>query len=183
MNNKSSFFVALFFFSIVFIRSAYAQTTPSFPSCLNPQGELIISYQSGIHGVPGDQTTYEGTDAVYRPTADTLIQCLCTINGDGIQSNWWNVHALTSEQTSQLVQAGWIRIPDGSAWGLSAEPYLVKNSRYSCLGGAGGGELSGSVLGLASTGNNTIVILSLSLGILCILLGISLSKRLISMKT
>ena len=136
-----SLILILLLLSIVVATSAYsvnAQTIPSFPSCLNPQGVIRVSYSSGTHGVVGDATTYTGTDVVYQLTNDTLIQCLCPPNGDGIQTNWWKVSQLTNEEIDILKAQGWIYIPNGSLWGLDNPPYLAKNISYRCVGGAGG---------------------------------------------
>jgi len=115
-----------------FVKPAYAVTTPTFPSCVNPQGEVTVSYADGVHGVPGDSTTYTGKDAVYALDAATLTQCLCTVNGSGIQTNWWKVSSLTRDEKNILINQGWILIPDGSAWGLEAVPYLAQNSSFAC---------------------------------------------------
>lgn len=65
-----------------------AVSTPSFPSCVNPTGQVIASYQDGTHGVPGDTNTYTGEDTVYALNAEQVVQCLCTSNAEGIQTNW-----------------------------------------------------------------------------------------------
>lgn len=134
-----------------FVSPVYAVTTPTFPVCANPQGEIKVSYPDGVHGVPGDTTTYTGKDTVYVLSDATLTQCLCTVNGSGIQTNWWKVSSLTRNEKNILINQGWILIPDGSAWGLDAAPYLAQNSSFACgatstsstnPGGSGGDGLS-----------------------------------------
>lgn len=131
-----------------FVKPAFAVTTPTFPLCVNPQGEVKVAYTDGVHGVPGDGTTYTGQDTVYTLDDATLTQCLCTANGSGIQTNWWRVSSLTRNERSVLINQGWIYVPDGSAWGLQAAPYLAQNSSFSCSvpsspsnqGNMGGGD-------------------------------------------
>jgi hypothetical protein len=106
---------------------------PNFPSCVSPSGTQIVSYDSGVHGVVGQSGEYVGSDAVYTVEDSNLVQCLCSSNGQGIQTNWWKTSSLTSEQYSTLTKDGWIYIPSGIAWGLQDAPYLAKNSDYNCL--------------------------------------------------
>ena len=155
---KTYLYTNLITFFIVFIAVAYsinATATPTFPSCLNPQGELKVQHLNGIHGVPGDVTTYSGHDSVYQLTQDTVTQCLCPVNGNGIQTDWWNIKNLTQEEIDSYVNNGWIFVPSGSVWGLEADPYLAKNSSYSCIGGKGGGGTSNSSSSSSSSSSNT----------------------------
>lgn len=107
---------------------------PNFPSCTSPTGSVKVSYDSGVHGIPGDSGEYVGSDIVYTVSDSTLVQCFCAVSGSGIQTNWWKVDSLEQSQVDQLTSAGWIYIPDGSAWGLDPVPYLSKNSNFSCGG-------------------------------------------------
>jgi hypothetical protein len=68
---------------------ALAISTPTFPICSNPQGELIVRYDSGVHGIVGSSLTYTGSDAVYRLTDVTLLQCFCDES-----SNWTQVESV-----------------------------------------------------------------------------------------
>jgi len=120
---------------------------PNFPSCLSPQGNLKVSYDSGIHGIVGQSGEFSGTDQVYTVSDTTLIQCFCASSGAGIQTDWWKMNSLSQDQIDQLVKLDWVYIPDGSAWGLESTAYLAKNSNYNCLpattsggGGVGGGS-------------------------------------------
>jgi len=110
---------------------------------------------------------------------------------------------LTQDEIDSLVSKGWKYVPNGLAWGLTDDPYLVKNLTYSCLtttsnGGTGGGggagsssssssgaqsgsvsglSTYGSILGLASTGNiKTIIFFNIS-GITLILFGLYLKRN------
>lgn len=174
----------IFFASSV---SASAFEIPNFTMCANPQGEVIASYNSGTHGVPGDQTTYSGFDTVYSVSENANTQCLCTDQGQGIQTNWLNASGASDEEIDVLTSQGWILIPDGSAWGLNQGPYLAQNSSYTCVGSLGVsatntqiGEIGGptgeastidSILNLASTGNIRFILLTLVLGTGLVVLG------------
>lgn len=177
-------------------------TTPSFPSCSDPQGDLIVKYEEGIHGIPGDETTHTGTDAVYTVSEEAVAQCYCTVDGDGVQTNWWKVSSLTFDQVEFLKKAGWIYIPDGSVWGLQAAPYMAQNIKFSC-GEAGSGEdegtahhhhhhssgeilasaaatvrgTGGQILGLAATGNFPEILISLGLGLFASAAGIFFLRK------
>ncbi len=165
--------------------SASAVTIPQFPACANPQGSVTASYDSGTHGVAGDQTTYSGKDTVYTLSENTLTQCLCPANGNGIQTNWWKATELSQEEKDVLVSQGWILIPDGSAWGLETGAYLAKNSSYTCSGVGGAsatntstsgptGETSSinTILNLASTGNIRFILLTIVSGAVLLSLGL-----------
>lgn len=182
-----SLFVLSFVLFCLLWKTVLAFDIPDFPLCVNPQGTVIASYSSGTHGIPGDYTTHEGTDAVYAVNENQALQCFCATDGNGIQTNWWKTDSLTEEEKSQLLAAGWNYIPDGRAWGLDASSYLAKNYQYDCLfGGRGGGEVlgastlgtgGGEILGFAGTGNKIQIYLSIAVGILLISLGLMLRKQ------
>lgn len=138
------------------VPKVFALTYPTFPTCANPQGTLVVSYGDGTHGIPGSPNSYTGSDAVYRLSDTTLSQCFCSVYGEGIQTNWWKASSLTDAEVAILKSEGWISIPDGSVWGLDPGPYMATNSNYLC-GGIGGGDVLGLGTGggveLASTGN------------------------------
>lgn len=182
--------------------NVFAQIAPpSFPSCLNPQGEVTSSFSDGIHGIPGNTQSFSGNDIVYTVTPTTVLQCFCSPTGDGIQSDWWKVTDLTPEQIQTFVTAGWVFVPDGSVWGLDAAPYLVQNISFTCSGPSGGppgnsspgpsssspsssnGSSSsssngtvGEVLGLASTGNIVVIASWFALGFVLTAVGLLLRK-------
>ena len=128
-------FTIFFGLLLTFNSFAYAQTTPDFPSCSNPQSTLVISYNDGTHGIVGDTATYTGSDAVYQLDENNYSQCFCSNDGTGIQTNWWKVGSLDQDQIDTLKKLGWVYVPDGSAWGLAQGAYMAKNSSYSCGGG------------------------------------------------
>lgn len=145
---------------------------PNFPSCANPQGSLKVRYESGSHAVIGYSESFSGEDEVYWVEGGIALQCLCPSSGDGIQTNWWNVPGISQQEIDRYKSLGWHFVPTGRDWGLLDDPYLAKNESFSCKsGGEGGGGIGGgsssSVLGLASTGDNTLYI-----GLVC--LGLSL---------
>lgn len=173
-------------FLSAFAGTADAATIPSFPSCANPQGTVRVNYDNGTHGVAGDSNSYSGKDTVYTLSENTLAQCLCPANGNGVQTNWWKVTGLSQEEKDVFVSQGWILIPNGSAWGLDNEPYLAKNSSYSCTTGSLGGVSDSksilatsaqAILGLANTGNIVFVLFTVLGGLALIGSGIALSKK------
>lgn len=189
-----SFTAAFLVYFCITVYPVTAQTLPTFSSCINPTGTIIAQYLSGTHGIAGVNETKVGSDIVYRLTADTVLQCFCTSDGQGIQTNWWRVADLTKSEIDGFVALGWIYVPDGSLWGLDASPYIVKNLNYLCIGGLGGGEVSsstttsvstssssgssgggggiGSVLGLAWTGSLVSILTLFTVGLLFIALGL-----------
>ena len=184
MRNKIKAFFSLILL-VHFLAFSYsevkAEVPPSFPSCLNPQGTLKVSYENGTHGIVGSSIAYTGSDKVYTVSDISLIQCFCADDGSGIQTNWWKINSLTQEAINGFKNLGWFFVPSGSLWGLDDEAYLAQNSDYSCLGeplGTGGGD----VLGLATTGNITLVYALASVGLLTLVLGIFLRRRVASKK-
>lgn len=133
---------------------AQAVTIPTFPSCTATQGSIIAYYAHGTHGVPGDTTTYTGSDTVYKVDDVRVLQCLCPENGEGVQTLWWQYGALSEDDLATLLMKGWVWIPNGTAWGLNDAPYLAKNSSFSCVGrgGAVAGASAESADGRGGTG-------------------------------
>lgn len=178
---------------------AFAVAVPNFPACANPQGTVKATYDTGTHGVPGDNASYTGKDTVYTLTNDTLLQCLCTDDGKGIQTNWWKVSSLSENEIKILENSGWIFVSNGLAWGLDNAPYLAQNIAFSCAveqgsqGGVGGGHVSdgrsdgrtdslggkpsGQVLGFAFTGNSPIILSIASLGLILIGFGLKINGK------
>lgn len=127
---------------------AYAIAEPDFPSCVNPQGQVIASYPTGTHGIAGNTDTFTGSDAVFRLNESQILQCFCSDTKEGIQTNWLSAQNLSQDEITSYEADGWVYIPNGSLWGLSSTPYLAKNLNYSCLptGGGGGGSTAGDGL-------------------------------------
>jgi len=181
-----AFLIVLFALSVrLSVPSVYAVVSPDFPSCVNPQGSLKVEYNQGTHGVIGNSNEFKGKDSVYTISENQTLQCLCTDNGQGIQTNWWKVSSLTADQINILISQGWTKIPDGSAWGLDSSPYLARNIDYSCsgsgnsTGGVGGqvlGASTGSVLGLATTGNTPFILSVILSGLIFLSLGAAITK-------
>lgn len=136
------------------VSAAQAVTTPDFPNCANPQGTLKVSYDEGVHGIVGRSAEYKGSDSVYQVNDNTLLQCFCSEDGNGIQTNWWKIDSLTEDEIQTLKNLGWSYVPNGALWGLEDAVYMAKSDEYACSGSeesdAGTG---GQVLGLATTGN------------------------------
>lgn len=135
MDLKNVFTIGIFATLLEFAvpMAAFGMTAePTFPSCLNPQSALKVQYTSGIHGIAGDTNQFTGADAVYSVSDTTQMQCFCPPNGQGIQTNWWNISGLSDTDIQSLQQQGWIYESFGADWGLTNAPYLAKNSNYSC---------------------------------------------------
>lgn len=171
---------------------AYAVTTPSFPSCVNPQGSLKVQYDNGTHGIVGRTATFTGSDKVYQLSGnDQLMQCFCPENGNGIQTNWWKVANLSESDIKMLTNDGWTYVADGSAWGLDNAPYVAKNSDYNCKPANNATTNSSiastptstvsnpvkEVLNLASTGNTAFLYSLIALGSTSLLAGLLLKFK------
>lgn len=144
MNRTTKILVLLGMFFAVSATSVKAVETPSFPQCPNPGGVLIAKYDSGVHGVPGDATTYTGKDSVFKLNDAQVVQCLCPDSGSGVQTLWWKNPGLSAEDQAKVISQGWIRVPNGSLWGLDNTEYFAKNSNFSCNEGGTGGSTNGS---------------------------------------
>lgn len=126
------------------VQTVRAVSDPPLFTCITPIGEVIATYPSGTHGIPGDNGTYTGSDTVYRIDSDHLLQCFCPDNNQsGIQSNWWKISGLSEEDISFFRKRGWIYVPNGALWGLDEAPYLVRNEFYACQGQGGGSDNGG----------------------------------------
>ncbi len=112
---------------------AFAFEEPVFPNCINPQGLILASYDTGVHGIIGDYSIHTGKDTVYKVSDTTVMQCFCDeMNTNGIQTNWWNASDLTEEQVEYFEEKGWMYTTNGADWGLDQAPYLAKNTSFDC---------------------------------------------------
>lgn len=165
-------------FGLLFVNPALAIDIPDFPACSNPEGTLKVTYSSGTHGIVGDSAEYNGSDSVYQLDNDNLIQCFCSTDGEGIQTNWWKASSLTSAEQQTLLNSGWNLVPNGSLWGLEQTAYYAKNSSFACNGEVdGAGGIGGEVLGLASTGGNFLPFILALIGIPALILGLLLNRK------
>lgn len=131
MNKKT---LSLFGISAVLYLSAAtpvsASYVPTFGTCVNPQwSQTQVNYGSN-HGVI-NIGSFPGTDTIYQ-NGSNVMQCLCTDNGAGYQTNWMSASGLSESEIANLRAQGWIYVPYGDDWGLSKGPYLAKNSSYTC---------------------------------------------------
>jgi hypothetical protein len=151
-----------------FTGTSYAATLPTFPSCLNPQGTIKVTHSDGTHGIVGSSNSYSGSDTVYNVLDNSVTQCFCGSDNQGIQTNWFDASNLTQQEIQDLKNDGWFQVPNGLAWGLADKPYMAKNTNYTCstsrVGGAsasnsnsGSSNGSNTILGLASTGNSIVL--------------------------
>jgi hypothetical protein len=108
----------------------YANGTPSFGSCVNPQWQETQVNTGSNHEVI-NVGSFSGTDTIYSSNGNVL-QCLCADNGEGYQTNWLNASGLSNGQIENLEAQGWMYVPYGSDWGLGNGPYLAQNSSYEC---------------------------------------------------
>ncbi len=157
---------------ILFAPQAYALTLPPFSSCLNPQGSLRASYNSGTHGIVGDASTHTGQDAVYIVDQENFLQCFCDDNGKGIQTKWLKASSFSDTDLKYLQSQGWIKVDDGAQWGLLSGAYLAKNDPFVC----GGNRSAGEVLGLATTGDMSLIVGIFAFGLLTLASGQLLIK-------
>ena len=188
--------LATVLYLIVSTANAMAVSSSDFPVCANPQGDLIASYDSGVHGIVDDTGTYTGSDKVYKIDDEKLVQCFCADDGSGIQTNWFKASNLTDEEIESHKKQGWIVIPNGSLWGLDDAVYLAQNQSYACNGGSGGGSsdtasgdngsgtvdsvsssIGGSVLGLATTGSSLTLFGAFTTGLVSVFLSFFLKKK------
>src|SRR3989304_9651624 len=109
---------------------------PEFPACTNPGGTLRISYADGEHAIVGESGLRVGADAVYDLEGGNVQQCFCSVDGSGVQTNWWKISSLDQDEIDTLVNLGWVFVPSGTPWGLDASGYMAFNSPYAC-GGSG----------------------------------------------
>ena len=177
------FFVPFLFSVIINVPSAFAATPPDFPACTNPQGPIRSQYNNGVHGVVGNSAEFKGKDTVYTVNENQVLQCLCTDDGQGIQTNWWKISSLNDSEIQVLKNSGWYYVPNGALWGLDNAPYMAKNNSYTCkgdLGGIGGGDVLGLATtksDLAATGNKAALYSLIIVGLGSILLIFGLLKR------
>ena len=166
-------------------KTAIAVTTPTFATCIAPEGTVRANHNSGTHGIPGDTNTYFGKDTVYTISENSIIQCFCSSNGKGIQTNWLKAKQYSDDDLKILKSQGWIYISNGQIWGLENEAYVAKNEEFSCLGNrsqVGGSNYDSkrfnpNILGLASTGSTSLLTFSFIVGILLLISSINLRKK------
>lgn len=169
--------VIILFAITVGVSKSFALTSPDFPACTSPSGTLRVEYNEGTHGVVGNSSEFKGKDTVYTINESQTLQCLCTSDGQGIQTNWWKIPSLTGSEIQVLKNSGWYYVPNGALWGLDDVPYMAKNNNYTCVGGLGGIG-GGSVLGLAMTGKIARLFYGLiGIGSISLLLGVLLHRK------
>ncbi|QQS39486.1 hypothetical protein IPM62_02645 [Candidatus Woesebacteria bacterium] len=183
--------------SLSLTSSVSAQSAiPNFPACSNPQGVLKVSYTDGQHAIVGEGVLRAGSDYVYSLENGSAMQCFCSENGSGVQTNWWKISSLDEDEIETLKKLGWVFVPSGSVWGLDASSYMAINANYSCGGSTNSSSTSsnsntstgsvlsaaastsngGSVLGLATTGNLATITIYTLLGFSSLLAGVILKK-------
>jgi len=158
-----------------------AVTVPGFPSCVNPQGALKVSYDNGSHAIIGMDGLRTGSDKVFKVSDyNQLIQCFCPENGNGIQTNWYAVDKLSIGDIEILQKEGYFYAPDGEDWGLADLPYIAKNYDYNCKPTSNSTPTPtpqtsvAGVLALANTGNITFVYSLMLVGFASLLTGLLL---------
>lgn len=139
---KLTLSVALIVLFALQAQPAHAQDSQN-ASCLVPNGEAVVHYDTGIHGIVGRHEIFKGSDTVYR-YENGALQCYCDPQGVGIQTNWVNAKDYSQTQIDSYLRDGYKYVASGAAWGLENAPYVAKNSSYSCRGTGGGGGSSSS---------------------------------------
>ncbi len=169
--------ISLLIFSAFTVNTVMADgTLPDFGSCVNPQGKVIASYETGSHGIVGRNDEVSGSDHVYESSKNGVTQCFCPTDGRGIQTNWLKTKGMSQSEINVLKNKGWTYIATGSAWGLKDEPYLAKNSDYACKKDVSVNKTP-KVLGLASTGDSATIYTSVIAGALFLIVGL-ITRRL-----
>lgn len=119
--------------------AGFQPTSFRFGSCPNPGGSQIASYSSGQHWIVGNSQLQYGADSVYSNGNNSYTQCYCPLTsnnqptgGLGTQTNWLYAASVSSQDKQNLLNNGWVSVPDGSAFGLSSGEYLARNSNFSC---------------------------------------------------
>lgn len=166
--------ISFFVLTASFPKAAAASGGSDFGSCLNPQGEKIVSYESGEHGIVGEGEA-TGSDAVYKSSNNGVTQCMCPDTGNGIQTNWMRATDLSKAEIDIKKKEGWIYVATGSNWGLNDEPYLAKNIKYACRKNAKVNK-NEKILGLASTGDSITIYAFLLSGAAFLISGLVLRK-------
>lgn len=117
----------------------HSLSTPFFPSCPNPGGTQVASYDTGLHWIVGNPVLQFGSDKVYNTGNNNFVQCFCPLTeegsptgGQGIQTNWLRVGSMSDAEKNALIAKGWILVPNGADFGLLPEPYLARNLNFAC---------------------------------------------------
>src|SRR3990167_4160643 len=92
MNNSYKFIIfAIIVWFIVWITmivTAKSWGYEDFPSCANQtENGDIAHYDAGLHQIAGNGLL-EGSDDVYSLGDGYFLQCFCSSEGQGIQTNW-----------------------------------------------------------------------------------------------
>ncbi len=100
-------------------------------SCVNPQATLVqtnYNDQNG-HGVVFEGKSYSGIDKIYK-NGDNVLQCLCTVDGQGKETLWAVPTDNADEQ--RLINEGYKKVENPESWGLPNYTYYAKNASYVC---------------------------------------------------
>lgn len=161
-------------FSTTPAHAGFQPSSFTFGSCPNPGGSVVASYSSGQHWIVGNNQLQYGSDAVYSNGNNSYTQCYCPLTannqptgGLGTQTNWLYAASVSSQDRQNLLNNGWVSVPDGSAFGLSSGEYLAKNSSFSCgnqvsiscntnVSQSNTAIISNNVSSSANTGNNNV---------------------------
>jgi hypothetical protein len=126
--------------------------SPDYFKAFNPNNEFekwALSEVSETNEIPNGME-------VFSLEGDNFTQCYCPTNGQiGIKTNWLAAGSISKEDQNVLITQGWVYILDGAGWGLSNQPYLAKNTEFSCNGGGGGGTEGGGGGGTNGSSNGS----------------------------
>lgn len=168
--------------------SASAYSVPDFGTCLNPQVSASQENTGSNHGVVGyTNQAFSGTDKIYSLADGNVMQCLCTNDGKGYQTNWLKATNISESDRKVLESKGWEYFADAGSWGLSGA-YLAKTNTYECVActptptttpgptATPTPTAKGEVLGLAPTGNITFIYGLIVAGATALIAGIILRR-------
>ncbi len=108
-------------------------TPPTFPTCPHVDAPVKVYYPTGLHWIVGNSQLQEGSDVVYSLGSNNYVQCFCPTTGtNGIQTNWLFIQGVAHTVISNYLKQDWISVPSGASFDLSDQPYVAKNSSFTC---------------------------------------------------
>ncbi|KKS95870.1 MAG: hypothetical protein UV73_C0013G0015 [Candidatus Gottesmanbacteria bacterium GW2011_GWA2_43_14] len=138
---KKYILVSSLFFFHLFASTAVAGNyqgsgfSDNFGKCPSPGGTQIAGYEEGEHQIAGGGLL-SGSDYVFEISSKRYVQCFCPTNPEnknsGIQTNWNHMDNLSSREIKILLKLGWLKIENGSDWGLTPGTYYAKNISFDC---------------------------------------------------
>ena len=108
-------------------------TPPGDPVCPNINASVKVEYSSGLHWIVGNPVLQSGSDKVFILGDNKYAQCYCPVTGtSGTQTDWLPAGSFTQAQIDAYVAQGWIYVANGKDFDLAEQPYLAKNTAFTC---------------------------------------------------